>query len=135
MGKEIDLMKNYPRTKRDIKQRGKEKTNEDRRIAREFEKDFFDGDRRNGYGGFNYNPRFWQPVVPNFQSYYNLSKTSSLLDVGCAKGFMLHDFSEMIPGINVQGIDISNYAIQNSMESVKNKLQVADARELRFQDN
>jgi len=135
MGKEIDLMKNYPRTKRDIKQRGKEKTNEDRRIAREFEKDFFDGDRRNGYGGFNYNPRFWQPVVPNFQSYYNLSKTSSLLDVGCAKGFMLHDFSEMIPGINVQGIDISNYAIQNSMESVKNKLQVADARELPFQDN
>jgi len=135
MGKEIDLMKNYPRTKRDIKQRGKEKTNKDRRIAREFEKDFFDGDRRNGYGGFNYNPRFWQPVVPDFQSYYNLSKTSSLLDVGCAKGFMLHDFSEIIPGINVQGIDISNYAIQNSMESVKNKLQVADARELPFQDD
>ena len=135
MGKEIDLMKNYPRTKRDIKQRGKEKTDKDRKIAREFEKDFFDGDRRNGYGGFNYNPRFWQPVVPNFQSYYNLSKTSSLLDVGCAKGFMLHDFSEMIPGINVQGIDISNYAIQNSMKSVKNKLQVADARELPFQDN
>ena len=135
MGKEIDLMKNYPRTKRDIKQRGKEKTNEDRRIAREFEKDFFDGDRRNGYGGFNYNPKFWQPVVPNFQSYYNLSKTSSLLDVGCAKGFMLHDFSEMIPGINFQGIDVSNYAIQNSMESVKNKLQVADARELPFQDD
>ena len=135
MSKEIDLMKNYPRTKRDIKQRGKEKTNEDRKIAREFEKDFFDGDRRNGYGGFNYNPRFWQPVVPNFQSYYNLSKTSSLLDVGCAKGFMLHDFLEMIPGINVQGIDISNYAIQNSMKSVKNKLQVADARELPFQDN
>ena len=53
MGKEIDLMKNYPRTNRDIKQRGKEKTNEDRNIAREFEKDFFDGDRRNGYGGFN----------------------------------------------------------------------------------
>ena len=135
MGKEIDLMENYPRTKRDITQRGKEKTNEDRKIAREFEKDFFDGDRRNGYGGFNYNPRFWQPVVPDFQSYYNLSKTSSLLDVGCAKGFMLHDFSEMIPGINVQGIDISNYAIQNSMESIKNKLQVADARELPFQDD
>ena len=135
MGKEIDLMKNYPRTKRDIKQRGKEKTDKDRKIAREFEKDFFDGDRRNGYGGFNYNPRFWQPVVPNFQSYYNLSKTSSLLDVGCAKGFMLHDFTEMIPGINVQGIDISNYAIQNSMESVNNKLQVADARELPFQDD
>jgi len=135
MGQEINLMKNYPRTKRDIKQRGTEKTNKDRELARKFEKDFFDGDRRNGYGGFNYNPRFWQPVVPEFQSYYNLSNMSSILDVGCAKGFMLHDFAEIIPGIKVQGIDISNYAIENSMESVKNKLQVADARELPFKDD
>ena len=135
MGQEINLMQNYPRTKRDIKQRGTEKTNKDRELARRFEKDFFDGDRRNGYGGFNYNPRFWQPVVPEFQNYYNLSNMSSILDVGCAKGFMLHDFAEIIPGIKVQGIDISNYAIENSMESVKNKLQVADARELPFQDD
>ena len=135
MGQEINLMQNYPRTKRDIKQRGTEKTNKDRELARKFEKDFFDGDRRNGYGGFNYNPRFWQPVVPEFQNYYNLSNMSSILDVGCAKGFMLHDFAEIIPGIKVQGIDISNYAIENSMESVKNKLQVADARELPFKDD
>ena len=135
MGQEIDLMKNYPRTKRDIKQRGAEKTTEDRELARMFEKDFFDGDRRNGYGGFSYNSRFWQPVVPDFQKQYNLTKDSKVLDVGCAKGFMINDFSEMIPGIEVQGIDISKYAIENCMPSVKDFVQVADARELPFEDN
>tara|TARA_B100000953_G_C17946024_1_gene398459 strand:+ start:175 stop:813 length:639 start_codon:yes stop_codon:yes gene_type:complete len=128
-------MKNYPRTKRDINQRGAEKTNKDRELARKFEKDFFDGDRRNGYGGFEYNSRFWQPVAPDFKEFYNLTKESKILDVGCAKGFMLHDFSELIPGIQVQGIDISNYAIENSMPSVKDYVQVADARDLPFEDN
>jgi len=135
LGQEIDLMRNYPRTKRDIKQRGAEKTSEDRELARKFEKDFFDGDRRNGYGGFSYNSRFWQPVVPDFKKQYNLTKDSKVLDVGCAKGFMMHDFSEMIPGIEVQGIDISKYAIKNCMPSVKDFVQVADARELPFEDN
>ena len=135
MGQEIDLMRNYPRTKRDIKQRGAEKTIEDRELARKFEKDFFDGDRRNGYGGFSYNSRFWQPVVPDFKKQYNLTKDSKVLDVGCAKGFMMHDFSEMIPGIEVQGIDVSKYAIENCMPSVKDFVQVADARELPFEDN
>ena len=135
MGKEVDLMKNYPRTKRDIKQRGEDKTNKDRELARKFEKDFFDGDRRNGYGGFHYNKRFWQPVVPDFKEYYSLTKDSKILDVGCAKGFMLHDFSELIPGIEVNGIDISRYAIENCMPSVKKSVQVADARNLPFEDN
>ena len=135
MGKEIDLMRNYPRTKRDIKQRGADKTDEDRKLARKFEKDFFDGDRRNGYGGFYYNSRFWQTVVPDFQEYYNLTKDSKILDIGCAKGFMLNDFSELIPGIEVQGIDISSYAIENCMPSIKDFVQVADARDLPFDDD
>jgi ubiquinone/menaquinone biosynthesis C-methylase UbiE len=135
LGKEIDLMRNYPRTKRDIKQRGADKTDEDRKLARKFEKDFFDGDRRNGYGGFYYNSRFWQTVVPDFQEYYNLTKDSKILDIGCAKGFMLNDFSELIPGIEVQGIDISSYAIENCMPSIKDFVQVADARDLPFDDD
>ena len=58
MGIEIDLLKNYPKTTRNVKERGSVKTEEDRAIARQFGKEFFDGDRRHGYGGFNYNPRF-----------------------------------------------------------------------------
>ena len=135
MGKEINLMKNYPRTKRDPLARAASKTEEDRQIARKFDKEFFDGDRKFGYGGYNYNPRFWQPVIPDFISYYSLDQNSSILDVGSGKGFMLHDFREAIPEIKVKGIDISSYAIENSLDDIKQFQEVADAKDLPFEDN
>ena len=135
MGIEINLMENYPRTKRDISKRLEEKTESSRDIARLFGKEFFDGDRKNGYGGFYYNSRFWEPVIPTFQNYYNLDSNSSILDVGCAKGFMLHDFKRLLPNIKVKGIDISSYAIENCMEDLKNDVQVANALNLPFEDN
>ncbi len=134
MGKEIDLLINYPKTKRDVKERGASKTEEDRKIARQFGREFFDGDRRHGYGGYSYNPRFWQPVVPTFKEYYGLGAGSSVLDVGCGKGFMLHDFAELIPGISVRGIDISEYAIGNCIPDMKPYLSIADAKKLPFTD-
>jgi SAM-dependent methyltransferase len=134
MGKEIDLLANYPKTKRDVKERGAEKTDTDRAIARNFGREFFDGDRKHGYGGFRYFPRFWQPVIPTFQEYWKLTSASSVLDVGCAKGFMMHDLTELIPGITVKGIDVSSYAIENAMEDMKPHVQVADARHLPFPD-
>ena len=135
MGKEIDLMENYPKSKRDLTKRLEEKTPQDRQLARKFSKEFFDGDRSHGYGGFSYNSRFWEPVVPTFKEYYKLDENSKILDIGCAKGFMLYDFKRLIPGIEVQGIDISSYAIENSKEEVKEFLQVGDARKLPFPDN
>ena len=128
-------MKDYPRANRDISKRGNEKTEEDRRIAREFGKEFFDGDRKNGYGGFSYNSKYWEPVIPTFQKYFNLSSKDSILDVGCAKGFMLYDFSKLIAGIKLKGIDISQYAIENCIEDMRGNLDVADARDLPFKDN
>tara|TARA_B100000929_G_scaffold284054_1_gene265859 strand:+ start:134 stop:790 length:657 start_codon:yes stop_codon:yes gene_type:complete len=135
MGTEIDLLKNYPRTKRDPGARGATKTEEDRAIARQFGKDFFDGDRKYGYGGYSYNPRFWQPVVPDFIEFYSLDKNSSILDIGSGKGFMLYDFLQLLPGVKVQGIDISEYAIENSLEEIREFQQVADARDLPFEDD
>jgi ubiquinone/menaquinone biosynthesis C-methylase UbiE len=134
MGQEVDLLVNYPRTRRNVEERGQSKTEEDRRIARQFGRDFFDGDRRHGYGGFNYNPRFWQPVVPTLRQHFALDVGSSLLDVGCGKGFMLHDLTELVPGIIVKGIDISAYAIEHAIEDMKPHVQVDDARELPFPD-
>jgi SAM-dependent methyltransferase len=115
MGQEIDLMVNYPKSKRNVKARGAEKTEEDRAVAREFGREFFDGDRKQGYGGFHYHPRFWQPVIPIFQQHFGLTSSSCVLDVGCAKGFMLHDMVELIPGIRCKGVDISQYAIENAI--------------------
>ena len=135
MGQEIDLLVNYPKTKRKVKERGAEKTEEDRAIARQFGQDFFDGDRKHGYGGFGYNSRFWQPVVPIFQEHFGLTAGSTLLDVGSGKGFMIHDVTEIIPGITVKGIDISEYAIEHTLESMKPHVQVADAKDLPFADD
>lgn len=134
MGKEIDLLVNYPKAKRNVEARGLEKTEKDREIARRFGKEFFDGDRSHGYGGFSYNPRFWTPVIPTFKDYFSLSSNTSLLDIGCAKGFMLYDISKNIPGISVSGIDVSEYAITNSITAIQSDLQVADARNLPFED-
>lgn len=135
MGQEIDLLLNYPKIKRNIKERGATKTEEDRRIASRFGKEFFDGDRRHGYGGYYYNPRFWQPVIPTFQKYFGLTSSNSVLDVGCAKGFMLHDMAELIPGITVKGVDISEYAIKHAIEDMKPHVQVGNADRLPFVDN
>jgi len=135
MRQEIDLLANYPKTNRNVKERGASKTEEDRAIARKFDKDFFDGDRKHGYGGFNYHPRFWQDVIPTFREHFGLTGKSSLLDVGCGKGFMLHDLFELISGITVKGIDISEYAVNNTIEDMKQHVQVADAKKLPFEDN
>jgi SAM-dependent methyltransferase len=134
MGQQIDLLVNYPKAKRNLEERLASKTEVDRAIARKFGEEFFDGDRNHGYGGFNYFPKFWQPVIPTFQNHWDLNRNSSILDVGCAKGFMMHDFSQLIPGIRVEGIDISEYAIAHAMEDMKPYVRVANALELPFPD-
>jgi SAM-dependent methyltransferase len=135
VGIEIDLMRNYPQTKRDISQRAEKKTTADKALARQFGKDFFDGDRKHGYGGFHYHPRFWQPVIPDFIEHFGLTAESTVLDVGCAKGFMLYDLMQAVPGISVRGVDLSTYAIENAKPEVKSYLQVANAKALPFEDN
>jgi SAM-dependent methyltransferase len=134
MGVEIDLLANYPKPNRDVAARGAAKTEADREVARRFDKDFFDGDRRTGYGGFTYHPRFWQPVIPAIQSHFDLAVGSSVLDVGCAKGFMMHDLAALIPGITVKGVDVSAYAIEHAIDSMRPHVSVADARALPFAD-
>jgi len=134
MKKEINLLENYPKSERNISGRLELKNDKDRDIAKKFGKEFFDGSRNHGYGGFSYNPRFWQPVVPIFQKYWNLKEGDSLLDVGCAKGFMLYDLKDAIPGLIVYGIDVSEYAIYNAKEEVEGFCQVANATSLPFDD-
>ena len=135
MGQEIDLMKHYPQARRDVSGRGASKTEEDRRIARQFGKEFFDGSRDQGYGGFSYHSRFWEPVIPTFQEHWGLVAGDSVLDVGCAKGFMLYDMQRLVPGIKVCGLDISKYAIENAKSEVKQFCEVGNATDLPFEDN
>ena len=135
MIKEINLLKKYPKTKRDLSKRGNEKTEEDRIIARRFDKEFFDGDRKNGYGGYYYNSKFWTEVVKDLNNFYKLKSGSKILDIGCGKGFMLFDFMKLNPNFVLEGIDISDYAITNSVSEVKKFLKVGDAKNLPYENN
>ena len=134
MGKEIDLLKNYPKSKRDLSKRKSQKNKNVKKISRKFGKDFFDGDRKYGYGGYYYNPKFWKPVIPTFKKYWKLNKKTTLLDIGCGKGFMIYDIKKSIKGISCRGIDISSYAINNAIEEVKSDLVIGNAKKLPFPD-
>lgn len=134
MGKEINLLDTYPKTLRDYDKRSREKTQEVISIAKRFDKEFFDGDRKCGYGGYKYDGR-WKTVVKRMKDYYNLPEDAAILDIGCAKGFMLHDFKEFMPNCTVAGIDVSTYAIENAMSFVKPFLRVASADSLPYPDN
>ena len=135
MGQEINLMDLYPSSKRPIEERGRLITDDHREIARQFGKGYFDGDRLSGYGGYRYHPRFWQDTVQRFRNHYQLSEEASLLDVGCAKGFMLHDFKELMPNLTIAGIDISEYAIEHASELVKPFLRQGNAKDIPYEDN
>jgi ubiquinone/menaquinone biosynthesis C-methylase UbiE len=129
----INLLGDYPKVERDYDIRMKEKNAEVIRLAKQFGREFFDGDRKCGYGGYKYDGR-WKLIVERMKDYYKLADNASILDIGCAKGFMLHDFKEQMPKAIVAGIDISEYAIENSMPSVKSFLKVASAENLPYPD-
>jgi ubiquinone/menaquinone biosynthesis C-methylase UbiE len=131
---EINLMDLYPRSKRAIDERAKLITDQDRTIARQFGKDFFDGDRLRGYGGYQYHERFWKDTVRRFRDYYKLPENASILDVGCGKGFMMHDFKKYMPKCTVAGLDISTYAIENTIDDMKPFVKVGTAKSLPYPD-
>ena len=94
---------------------GNWRTQTNREIARKFDREFFDGDRANGYGGYLYDGR-WRTVSKRLQKLYEIKSGDSFLDIGCAKGFLLYDMQIEIPGIKTAGIDVSEYAINHAME-------------------
>ncbi len=104
-----------------------------REVARRFGGEYFDGDRTQGYGGYRYDGR-WVAVARRMREFYGLRAGHTVLDVGCAKGFLLHDFAHILPGIRVAGVDISPYAIEHAMEDVKPFLVIGSADSLPFAD-
>jgi SAM-dependent methyltransferase len=103
-------------------------------LAKKFDFDYWDGDRRINYGGYKYKPGYWKPVAQELISRYELTNESKVLDIGCGKGFLLYEVSQILPGIDVYGVDVSEYAIQNAHPEVKKSLNVGNAIQLDFDD-
>ena len=103
------------------------------KLAKQFGRDYWDGDRKVGYGGMRYDGR-WRVVADAMAKHYGLKAGDKILDVGCGKGFLLYDFTQAVPGIEVRGLDISSYAIENAKEEVRPFLQAGHANSLPFAD-
>ena len=103
-------------------------------LAKKWGFDYWDGDRKICYGGYRYMEGRWEKVARAMVEKYGIKAGDKILDVGCGKGFLLFDFIKVVPGVEVCGIDVSEYAIENSKEEVKDRLQVANAIALPFPD-
>ena len=132
---EIDFISPlHKKTKRDYLARVNEFPKaEAAKLAKLFARDYWDGDRKVGYGGMRYDGR-WRVVADAMAKHYGLKAGDKILDVGCGKGILLYDFTQAVPGIEVCGLDISSYAIENAKEEVKPFLQVGHAKQLPFAD-
>jgi ubiquinone/menaquinone biosynthesis C-methylase UbiE len=132
---EVNLLKHYPRTKRNIDERGETVDDDIRKVARQFGKEFFDGDRNYGYGGYEYHPRFWTDTVSLFKEHYQLDDDARILDIGCAKGFMMFDFKSLMQEATIEGCDVSTYAAENSLPEMQPFITVASADDLPYDTN
>lgn len=102
-------------------------------MAKKWDFDYWDGDRRINYGGYSYDGR-WAKVARAMADHYGIKAGDRILDVGCGKGFLLYDFTQVVPGVEVYGIDVSTYAIDHAKEEVRDRLQVGTAASLPYQD-
>lgn len=129
---EVNLLTLYPKAERDLEGRV-QASEEDRKLSKKFGREYFDGTRNQGYGGYRYDGR-WEPVVKCFKEHYNLPDDAAILDAGCAKGFMLYDFHNLMPKAQLAGIDLSEYAIENSIEEVRSFLRIGNVKKMPFPD-
>ncbi len=103
-------------------------------LAKKWDFDYWDGDRRINYGGYRYLEGRWEKVAKAMADYYAIKPGDRILDVGCGKGFLLYDFIKVVPGIDIYGIDVSEYAIRNAKEEIRDRLRVANATSLPYPD-
>jgi len=103
--------------------------------AKEYEFDYWDGDRRFGYGGYKYDGR-WKRIAEDFINEYNLTNDSKILDVGCGKAFLLFEIKNILPDITIKGFDISKHAIETAPKEIKEYLFIHKAEDTYpFEDN
>jgi len=129
---EFNLLSTVPKIARDIAARRVDKER-NRALALKFGKDYFDGPRETGYGGYRYDGR-WVAVARKLAARYALKPGDRVLDIGCAKGFLLHDLANVIPGLEIWGLDFSEYAIEHAHGDTKRRMVRGTCEFLPFAD-
>jgi SAM-dependent methyltransferase len=130
---EVNLLRRYPKAKRNIDKRQSAQTEENIAIAREYGREYFDGSRDTGYGGYSYDGR-WIAIAEDMIEHFGLGPGSRVLDVGAAKGFLVKDLAIACPGLEAFGLDISAYALMHCEPEVVGRLHLGSADALPFPD-
>lgn len=105
-------------------------------VSKKYNKHYWDGNRKYGYGGYKYITGYLEPLAKKIIRNFNLKKKSKILDLGCGKGFLIYEIKKLIPEIKVVGLDISKYAIKNAKKEIKNNIFFHDLRKkLKFKKN
>jgi len=134
MGREVNLLQSLPtKIVRDVAARRRDKAR-NRAVALRFGQEYFDGPREQGYGGYRYDGR-WLPVAKEIMSHFGLAPGCRVLDVGCAKGYLVKDLMAVCPGLEVFGLDISEYAVRACEPETRGRLCIGTADLLPFADN
>ena len=131
---EVNLLAKLPRGKRNVAARSTAKTEEHIRVSREYGEAYFDGPREYGYGGYRYDGR-WIPVAQDLIRHFDLASGDRVLDVGCAKGFLVKDLLKVEPRLEAFGLDVSRYALMRCEPEVVGRLHLGSADDLPFPDN
>src|SRR5688572_3237955 len=133
MGREIDLLASLPKTRRNIEKRAEAKDEALIAISRQYGKEYWDGDRKYGYGGYRYDGR-WRSVARALIAHFGLKPGMRVLDVGCGKGFLVKDLMLECPGLEAFGLDISHYALMHCEKEVIGRLHLGSADSMPFPD-
>jgi len=129
----INFWKYYPKSNRkNISSLRVKVSNKLRKKLQKFPKDYFDGKREHGYGGYYYNPKFFKKIVMSMIKHYKLNKKSKILDIGCAKGFMMYEFKKALPNCEIKGIDISKYCKKKAIKKMKKYIKVGTCEKLPY---
>jgi len=131
---EINLLRRYPKAKRNIEKRNSVQGAENIAIARQYGREYFDGARDTGYGGYRYDGR-WVAIAEDMVEHWGLRPGDRVLDVGCAKGFLVKDLMKVCPGLEPFGLDISEYALLNCEPEVVGRLHLGNCLRMPFPDN
>jgi SAM-dependent methyltransferase len=135
LGQHIDFVQTLSAsTKRDYVQRVVQYDKaECAAVAKRWGHDYWDGDRRFGYGGYRYDGR-WRAVAEAMARHYDLKPGDRILDVGCGKGYLLYEFTQVVPGVELRGLDASSYGIAHAKDEVKPFLTQGSATDLPYAD-
>lgn len=131
MPEHVHLLRSLPKSKRNVQARTEGKSEDVIRLSKEYGELYFDGPRDYGYGGYRYDGR-WRPVAQDIVDHFGLKQGDRVLDVGCAKGFLVKDLLEL--GIDAYGLDVSEYALMHCEPEVVGRLQIGNAERLPFPD-